>query len=85
MFPQTRQCKKHSLNSSLKLAKTKNTLRHQSCNVNAHRVGRIDNTVGEVAAGNGLIWRYFEDFRELEFFGSGSLFLVGGNISTREF
>ena len=53
--------------------------------IRTHRVGRIDNTVGEVAAGNGLIWRYFEDFRELEFFGSGSLFLVGGNISTREF
>ena len=46
--------------------------------IRTHRVGRIDNTVGEVAAGNGLIWRYFEDFRELEFFGSGSLFLVGG-------
>lgn len=27
--------KKHSLNSFLKLAKTKNALRHQSCNVNA--------------------------------------------------
>ena len=48
------------------------------CAFKAHRVGRIDNTVGEVAAGNGLIWRYFEDFRELEFFGSGSLFLVWG-------
>lgn len=35
MFPQTRQCKKHSLNSSLKLAKTKNALRHQSCNINS--------------------------------------------------
>ena len=35
MFPQTWQCKKHSLNSFLKLAKTKNALRHQSCNVNA--------------------------------------------------
>ena len=34
-------------------------------------------------AGNGLIWRYFEDFRELEFFGSGSLFLVGGGTYQR--
>ena len=42
MFPQTRQCKKHSLNSFLKLAKTKNALRHQSCNVNACGDSGID-------------------------------------------
>ncbi len=46
MFPQTRQCKKHSLNSFLKLAKTKNALRHQSCNVNACGVrGIIDEKI----------------------------------------
>lgn len=44
MFPQTRQCKKHSLNSFLKLAKTKNALRHQSCNVNARRVRSVATT-----------------------------------------
>ena len=34
---------------------TQNTHKYQNHTLRAHRVGRIDNTGGEVGAGNGLI------------------------------